>query len=219
MRFLTFILFFVFITNAGAQQLSVGSVKNATFSNGQLLKVNDKISVQNKVIIQKEGGLNLINKTGWSFYLREGTFDLDSCYKANTYLFRDYDSVKVIIDTIFPNGVSGKFNYVCRTMALGDVQGENYSQGNIAFLNTNSSDVIIVSSNSVTIYWRDPKKYSGRYIVTVENMYDDVIGYRISTTTNLYINRLDFPYVTQGIFVTVYSEDGRKSSRVPILKK
>lgn len=137
MKFFSLIYFVIFITHAYSQQLRVGYVKYASIKNG------DTLSVHNTVVIKQEGELHLINKIGWGFYLNKGFFDLDSCYHVYKNIYTDYDSVKAIIDTIFPNGINGKFCLGCRTMAIEyNTQDINYQYGNIAFLHTNGNDLI-----------------------------------------------------------------------------
>ena len=222
MRFLTIIFFVSFITPAYSQQLRVvGYAKYASIKNGKSLKKDDSLSIYNKVVIQQDGELHLMNKTGWGFYLNKGTYDLDSCYKVYKNIYRDYDSVKAIVDTIFPNGVKGEFlTKGCRTMSIGsNDQDINYKDGNIAFLNTSENDIIKSTADTITIYWADPQKNTGKYVIEFEDMFDDVIGYRMSNGNSLHFNINDFPnggYKLSFILLTVYSDDGRKSSRVAV---
>jgi hypothetical protein len=225
MRFLAFIFFFIFTIHAYAQQVRVGYAKYASIKKGKSLKKDDTLSIHNTVVVKQDGEVHIINMTGWAFYLNQGTFDLDSCYQVYKKIYRDCDSVKSIIDTIFPNGLNGQFRSSgCRNMSgVGyNLQDENYRYGNIAFLNTDRNDIINVSSDTLTIYWRDPQKNSGIYIIKFEDMIDDVISYRICNGNRLHFGINDFfdtKYSYPIMFVTVYSEDGRKSSRVAIKRK
>ncbi|WP_018342285.1 hypothetical protein [Cytophaga aurantiaca] len=226
MRFLSVIFFIFFITHAYSQQVRVvGYTKYASIKNGRSLKDGDTLSIRNTVVVKQDGELHLINNTGWGFYLNKGTYDLDSCYYVYKNIYQDYDSVKAIIDTIFPDGLNGEFRRSGCTMmssASGNRQDVNYENGNIAFLHTNGSDLIRTSSDTITIYWRDPQKKSGKYIIEFQNMFDDVIGYRICNGNSFQININEFPgrtYIASTLTVIVYSEDGRKSSRIAIQLK
>lgn len=212
MRFLLVIFFVFAITHAYSQQLRVvGYTKYAAIKNGRSLKDGDTLSVHNTVVIKQGGELHLINKTGWGFYLKKGTYDLDSCFQMYKNIYRDYDSVKAIVDTIFPNGVKGQFRTVCGTSFIGNSQDRNYQSGNIDFLHAENNK-IKATTDTVTIYWRDPQKYTGRYIIEFKNMYDEKIGYRISNINRVTINVNDFPNNDNNLLVTIYSEDGRKSA-------
>lgn len=225
MRFLPVIFFAFFIAHAYSQQLRVvGYTKYASIKHGRSLKDGDTLSVHNKVIIKQDGELHLINKTGWGFYLTKGIYDLDSCYHVYHTIYRDYDSVKAIIDTIFPNGLIGKFYTECAAMnsGMGDKEDMNFKSRNITFSNRNQRGLITAFSDTVTLYWIDPKTISGRYIIEFQDMFDAYVGYRICTGSSMLININDFSGGKDkltDLIATVYSEDGRKSEKIEIVIK
>ena len=223
MRVFTVIFFIIFITQAYSQQVRVGYAKYASIENGKSLKQDDTLSVLNKVVIKGDGELHLINKTGWSFFLNKGTYDLDSCYQVYQNIYSEYDSVKAIIDTIFPNGLKGKFYSECAAMSSGMGDKDiNLKSNNITFSNRTQGGLITAFSDTITLYWIDPKTISGRYIVEFQDMFDAHVGYRICTGSSLLININDFSGgkdKLSDLIATVYSEDGRKSAKVAIVIK
>lgn len=125
------------------------------------------------------------------------------------------DSAKVIIDSVFPNGITGRTRSVCTTDFYGNFQDLCYGYGNIAFLHCSNNSVIEARTDTLTIYWRDPKYTGGRYFLIFRNIFDEIIDYRISNTNSYKIN---FNHLETETFymLTIYSEDKRASYPVQI---
>ncbi len=127
------------------------------------------------------------------------------------------DSIKAIVDAVFPGGIKGTFRPGCTTDYHGNRQDLYYRQGNIAFLDTDDNDVIEVKTDTLTIRWRDPKYKGGRYFLAFTNLFDETFDYKISDTNSSFI---DLSKIEESTFlITVYSEDGRASSKISIRRK
>ena len=90
------------------------------------------------------------------------------------------DSIKTIVDAVFPGGIKGTFRPGCTTDYQGNRQDLYYQQGNIAFLGMDDHDIIEVKTDTLTIRWKDPKYKGGRYFLVFTNLFDEAFDYKIS---------------------------------------
>ncbi|WP_018342284.1 hypothetical protein [Cytophaga aurantiaca] len=219
MRFLTVIFFFIFIINSFAQHLRVENAKYAFNRNGKDIKDNDTLSVHSSVYIYQGGNLYLRNISGWGFQLTAGKYNIDSCYQVYKNIYSDYDSVKIIVNSIYPKGINDLLFKGTLHLERGATQDTHYSRGNIAFSNIeNGGEKILNVGNEITLKWRDPKPTSGRYIVVFQNLFDEIICYRVvnSYDLNIDLNTLPNNNGMYPVLCKIYSDDYRMSTKILI---
>ena len=231
-KLLYFLVLFLVFTNINAQKLEVIDTKKTTFINGTKIKKHSFLSLDDTVIIAEKGFLTLKEKDDWEIWLYKGRYGLDSCYQKHKEIHFKEDSLKAIIDSIFPDGlIDNGSTEGCGVPLLGKSEEERkkmlLKMGHIVFYNSlNIDSNTLEIKDSVTINFKDPnKEFDGRYYLIVRNYFNEVIDFQLITNRK-FILKLEKYYETEGIdnkfipiMISVYTSDNRNSSNLVIKEK
>lgn len=221
LKFFIVIFWLVTFENVYSQNLKVVDVKHTFLPNEIPLKVSQFISVSSNLMVKEDGYVCLRNTSGWQFILKEGMYNLDSCYKAQLKIHSRYDSVKTLFDIKFPNEKTLAFE---TQLPLGRNVSDSDIGNEIRFLNGNGMQLIKVCStcDTITLRWLDQQKDVKSYFIVVEDFFSDRIDYFISSQKSILLDLRMYNYLLnngEGLIFWCISQDGRKSSRISINRK
>ncbi len=220
MRLILYTILSLFYFNTYAQELKVLDVSKAFNENKKVIKKDKLLPINSKITIKNGGSISLQSSTGWIFRLNEGHYNLDSCYIFNKNIYTRYDSLKVIIDKKFPNGISCKFKNLCIVDGRKSYQDQYFENGNIAFKNVDYKNIeLSAGTDTITIKWRDQEVEKKTYYILIKNFYDEIIDYKITDSKQILIDFKDYKYKIDNldsIIITVISEDCKSSSILAI---
>lgn len=184
-----------------AQVLRVIAAKRAFLQSGLSLNQGDTISIQNRVNIAKKGSVVFGFRQRWSFRLTQGSYDLDSCFRANKEAQKTQDSIAAILEGKGLIGCKFPYTIVCN--------GPNkpHSYGNDI---KSDKSRTTAAGDTVELEWNKPDGYAGKYYVLIKSVFQEYLSLSVTTDTRVTLN-LKKVKDHKHVLVQIVSEECRES--------
>lgn len=195
MRHIVFLLLIILFTETTAQQLTVLDSEATIYLKGRKIKKGDKISLSKKIKINHGGHLGL-EYGRWSFYLKPGTYSMDSVFRGQIHSrqFIVDDSIYTILKT--ENLLKCQKTGI-QCMDVNQLVNPNYKKKN---------NSITAISDSIVLKWDDRLEYDGNYYVVFTNLFGEFIYIDRTTKKEMDFNLRPFKN-EKAIMYKVVSQD------------
>lgn len=185
------------------QELKAEFVKQSYYSNGKKIRKNADLSREREVFIEKDGQLNIRYRDRWTMIVKPGKHRIDSLLKSELDKpdFKINDSIYNVLED---KGLRNcKFNYQTEQAGV-------YGHHIVDDIEIKMARNVSTSEDTLTIKWENPILYSGKYYVTITNLFHDYVGLETTEAMEMTLNLK--PYKRHvGLLYKITAEDCRES--------